>query len=341
MRHSGRRLVVKMGVILSFATLGWGAPQELPPQQSPTATAPTTPAAGPTMAAAPTYVLGPDDVIAIKALDADEIGSASIRIEPSGYISLPMIGRLMAGGLTVEALEKELSTRLKTYVREPVVAVSVVEYRSQPVSVIGSVARSGVLQLEGRKSLVEILAQAGGLRDEAGDIIKITRKAEWGMIPLASAVKDPTGQVSVAEVSLKGIMQATKPEENILVMPNDVISVPRGDVVYVMGEVKRPGGFILHERRTVPGLQALALAEGFTNMAKPKGAMIVRPSADGKHTQIPANLGEILSGKRNDIELLPDDILFIPTNVTKAALGRAIQTAISATTSVAIHGAFY
>ena len=135
------------------------------------------------------YVLGPDDVIAIKAVDADEINSASLRIDPSGDISLPMIGRVAAGGLTVERLEKELATRLKTYVRDPVVAVSVVEYRSQPVSVIGSVGQPGVHQLEGRKTLVEILAKAGGLRPEAGNSIKITRKAEWGTIPLPSATQ--------------------------------------------------------------------------------------------------------------------------------------------------------
>ena len=127
-----------------------------------------------------------------------------------------MIGRVAAGGLTVEGLEKELATRLKTYVRDPVVAVSVLEYRSQPVSVIGSVGQPGVHQLEGRKTLIEILAKAGGLRPEAGNSIKITRKAEWGTIPLPSATQDPSGQFSVAEVSLKDILQATNPEENIL-----------------------------------------------------------------------------------------------------------------------------
>jgi Polysaccharide biosynthesis/export protein len=92
---------------------------------------------------ATSYVLGPDDVIAIKALDADEVNSPSVRVDQTGFISLPCWARVMAGGLTAERLEKELTTRLKTYVRAPVVAVSVVDYRSQPVSVIGSVGAAG------------------------------------------------------------------------------------------------------------------------------------------------------------------------------------------------------
>jgi polysaccharide export outer membrane protein len=221
------------------------------------------------------------------------------------------------------------------------VAVSIVEYRSQPVSVIGSVTQAGVHQLEGRKTLIEILAKAGGLRPEAGNTIKITRRAEWGLIPLPSAVKDQSGRFSIAEVSLNGIMQATNPEENILILPNDVISVPRAELVYVIGEVKKPGGFILHERGTISGLQALAMAEGFTSTAAPQRALIIRQSADARRVEIPADLKDILRGKKSDVELLPDDILFIPTNVAKSAFVRTIQTAIQAATSAVIYRGVY
>jgi polysaccharide biosynthesis/export protein len=280
-------------------------------------------------------------VIAIKGLDVEEISGASIRIGPGGYISLPMLGRVPAAGLTVERLENELSSRLKTYVREPVVAVSIVEYRSQPVSVIGSVGQPGVHQLEGRKTLIEILSKAGGLRPEAGNSIKITRRAEWGLIPLPSAAEDPSGQFSVAQVSLKSIMQGTHPEENILIRPNDVISVPRAALVYVIGEVKKPGGFILHENGTISGLQALAMAEGVANAAALDKAVIIRQSPDATRVQIPVNLGDILRAKRTDVELVPDDILFIPTNVTKLALTRILSTAVQAATSAVIYRGMY
>jgi polysaccharide biosynthesis/export protein len=283
------------------------------------------------------YVLGPDDVISIKALDADEISSGGIRIDPSGNISLPLVGRVAAGGLTVELLEQELAARLRTYVREPAVAVTVTEYRSQPVTVLGSVGKSGLHQLEGRKTLIEILAMAGGLQADAGNLVKITRKVESGDIPLPSARKDPTGQFTIAEVSLSKIMRATSPEENILILPNDVISVPRADIVYVLGEVKKPGGFVLQERSTITGLQALAIAQGFTPVAAPNKAMIIRQSEGTKHVEIAADLSKILRGQLPDIELLPDDILLVPQNATKNALTNVAQTVIRTTTSAIIY----
>jgi polysaccharide export outer membrane protein len=319
-----------------MASRGWAAPQEV--SDSPASTPLTT-----VDATTPSYVLGPGDVIAIKALDADEITSTSIRIDPTGYISLPLLGRVTVGGRTVEGLEEELNSRLKTYVREPAVAVTIVEYRSQPVSVIGAVAQPGVHQLEGRKTLIEILARAGGLKPDAGNAIKITRRSEGGPIPLASAIKDSSGQFSVAEVSLRNIMQATRPEENILIQPNDVISVPRADLVYVIGDVKKPGGFVLSERRSILSLQALAMAEGYTPTAAPQRAVIIRPgpTPDASRIEIPANLKEILSGKRPDVELLPEDILFVPNSAAKTAAKNIVQTALSAVTSAFIYRGFY
>jgi polysaccharide biosynthesis/export protein len=159
MTYSGARLiVVTAGLWMSFVIIAWGAQQPVAPSSSTTA----PPAAiGVPASTTPTYVLGPDDVIAIKAPDADEISSSSLRIDPSGSISLPLLGRVQAAGLTVQALERELDARLKTYVKQPAVAVTVVEYRSQPVSVIGSVGQPGVHQLEGRKTSRSSRKQAG------------------------------------------------------------------------------------------------------------------------------------------------------------------------------------
>lgn len=287
------------------------------------------------------YRLGPDDVIAVKVLDLEDTSNDSIRIDPGGQISLPLLGRVNAGGLTVAMLEKELASRLKTYIHEPVVAVSIVEYRSQPVSVIGAVGQAGIHQLEGRKSLIEVLAKAGGLRPEAGDTVKITRQIDWGLIPLPSAEMDPTGQFSVAEVSLRSIMQATSPAENIRILPNDVITVPRAALVYIVGEVNKPGGFTLQERGSITGLQALAMAEGFTTTASPQNALIIRQPHDAERVEIPVNLREVLQGKSKDVELLPDDILFVPTNVAKSAFVKVLQTAIQAATSAVIYRGLY
>jgi polysaccharide export outer membrane protein len=324
-----------LALVASSAAPGWAAPQApvAGPQPATTA-APTRPAT------TPDYLLGPDDVIAIKALNADEIRGDAVRIDPKGEISLPLLGRLPAAGLTIERLEADVSARLAAYVRDPVVAVTIVEFRSQPVSVIGEVTAPGVQQLEGRKTLIEMLAKAGGLRPEAGQVIKITRQAEWGAIPLDSATVDPSGKFSIAEVNLNGIIQATKPDDNILIRPNDVISVPRGNLVYVIGEVKKPGGFLLRERRAISGLHALAMAEGFTDLAAAQRAMIVRQLTGGERIEIPADLKEILNGKKSDVVLLPDDILFVPTNTAKSIAKGTVQTAISAVTSALIYSGF-
>ena|SRR5579872_6396462 len=229
-----------------------------------------------------TYQLGPDDVISIKATDAEDLSDKAIRIGSNGYITLPMVGRVHAGGLTTEEVEKELILRLKPFIRNPEVFVSLVELRSQPVSVIGAVKAPGVQQLQGRKTLVEMLSLAGGAREDSGYRVKITRKKEWGSIPLPNAAMDASGQFSIAEVSLKDIMEAKNPAENIAIMPNDVISVPRAEMVYVIGEVKRPGGFVLGETANMSVLQALSMASGLERTAASARAKILRVSGHQK-----------------------------------------------------------
>ena len=286
----------------------------------------------PTETAAPPnsgYVLGPDDQIMIRALDAEEISEKPVLIGTDGYIRLPMVGRLHAAGLTVEQLEMEIASGLKPFFQEPQVSVNVVEFRSQPVSVLGAVANSGVVQLRGHKTLVEVISAAGGLKNEAGNSIKITRRKEFGPIPLPTATADPSGQFSVAEVSVKSVMEARNPQENIEVKPNDVISIPRADLIYVIGSLKRAGGFALSEREHISVLQALSMAEGLERVASGKNAKILR-SSDGTstRTEIPVDVNKILAGKANDVPMVANDILFIPNNAAKSASGKAVEAVI-------------
>ncbi len=282
-----------------------------------------------------TYILGPDDQIEVRATDAD-LGDKPVRIDMAGYIRLPMLGRFQAAGFSVEQLEGAVAERLKEYVHKPDVSVSVTEFRSQPVSVIGAVKNPGVHQLQGRKTLVEVLSLAGGLNQDAGSQVKITRRAEWGRIPLKNATDDASGQFSIAEVSVSRILNATAPEENIQVRPYDVISVPRADLVYVIGEVQKAGGFVLNEREGVTVLQALALAGGLERSAAPKNARILRRSGDADRTEIAVNLKQILEGKQGDVNMQPDDILFVPSSVPKKAALRAAEAAVQAATGMVI-----
>lgn len=297
--------------------------------QQPTETA-ATPGSG--------YVLGPDDQILIRALDAEEISEKPVLIGTDGYIRLPMVGRLHAAGLTVEQLETEIAAGLKPFFQEPQVSVMVVEFRSQPVSVLGAVANSGVVQLRGQKTLFEVISAAGGLKNEAGNSIKITRRKEFGPIPLPTATADPSGQFSVAEVSVKSVMEARNPQENIEVKPYDVISIPRAELIYVIGSVKRAGGFVLSEREHLSVLQALSMAEGLDRVASGKNAKILR-SSDGAstRTEIPVDVNKILAGKTSDVPMVANDILFIPNSAAKSAGSRAVEAALQLGTAAIWH----
>src|SRR5205823_6160687 len=123
-----------------------------------------------------TYVLGPDDQIIIRALEAEEISEKPVRIDSRGMIRMPLIGQIHAAGLNLDELEAIVRTRLEKYYKNPQVGVSLVEYHSQPVSVMGAVRTPGVQQLQGQKSLMETLSSAGGLLPEAGYVVKITRR---------------------------------------------------------------------------------------------------------------------------------------------------------------------
>jgi polysaccharide export outer membrane protein len=287
---------------------------------------------------AATYVLGPQDQLTIWALDAEELSGKTFSIDASGYVNAPLIGRVKATGMTVQQFEAELSRQLKTYYKEPQVTVSVSEFRSQPVSVIGAVGQPGVHQLQGQKTLVEVLSMAGGLRLDAGHTIKITRRAEWGPVPLPGAAADSTGRFSVGEVGIKSVMEASNPQENILIKPNDVISVPRAEMVYVIGDVQKAGGYVLNERESLTILQVLSLAGGLTRTAAPQRARILRPMPNGaKRTEIAVDLKKILDGRNNDMPLQADDIFFIPNSKPKAAAFRAAEAAVTLGTGLVLY----
>ena len=287
--------------------------------------------------AATPYVLGPGDQIVIHAIDAEEIAEKPFTVDSSGLINFPLAGRLQASGLTITQFETALTERLKQYIRDPQLAVTVTEYRSQPVSVIGAVNTPGVQQLRGRRTLIEVLSAAGGLRPDAGARVSIQRDLSQGPLPLPDAKTDGTGRFSVAEINLRGVMDNAHPEQNIAVRADDVISVPRADLIYVVGEVRKAGGFPLSERQHISVLQALALAEGALPTAAVSSARILRGNGDGIDRQeIPVNVSRILTGKTPDVPLQADDILFIPNSMPKKAAIRGIEAAIQLGTGIII-----
>jgi polysaccharide export outer membrane protein len=284
-----------------------------------------------------TYVLGPNDELSIWALGITDFSDKPVRVDPNGYLDLPLVGRARVAGLTIEQFKTELTEMLHSYVRQPQVSVRMTDSRSQPVSVLGAVRNPGIVQLQGTKNLTEVLSLAGGLSPDAGDQVKITRSLRYGQIPLPDTKVDPEGEFNIAQVSLRSIMQARSPEENIQILGHDVITVPRADMVYVIGEVGKSGGFPLQEKEGISVLQALSLAGGVSRFAALASTRILRASADGgSRIEIPLDLKRLLSGKRDDVQMKPGDILFVPNSLSKNASLRAIETAIQLGTGLAV-----
>ena len=250
-----------------------------------------------------------------------------------------MVGRVHAGGMTVADLERELTKRLKLYLQEPDVTVTVAESRSQPVSIVGAVATSGVKQLEGGKTLVEVLSMSGGLSADAGPTVRIARKLTQGRIPLPEAVDDPTGAFSVVDLDARALLEGRTPEKNIIVLPNDVISVPRADVVYVIGEVTKPGPVVLNGERSISVMEAISSSGGVLRTAAPARVRILRRVAgQEQRSEIAVDLQKVMNGKAKDQALSTGDILVVPDSSGKRMTARAIEAAIAIGTMVATYG---
>jgi polysaccharide export outer membrane protein len=293
---------------------------------------------GPVEAIPTNYILGSDDVITLFVHNLDEVSNRPMRIDRLGDINITLVGEIHAAGLTTYQLEAEIESHLKNQLNDPRVIVSITEFRSQPVSILGYVGNPGVHQLEGRKTLFEVLSLAGGLRPESGNTVKITRDLKRGPIPLPNAHNDSTGQYSVASVSVKSIMNGTDPAENIMIKPEDIITVPKADLIYVIGSVKKPGGFVLGQDETASALQVLSMAEGLDHNAAGAKARIMRKTpGDPNRVEIPINLNKLMAGKLPDPQLRSDDILFVPNNTAKAVLSRTAEAAISVGTGIAIY----
>ena len=238
----------------------------------------------------PNYILGPEDVIKIDVLNVPELSKTTVRVANDGMISLPLIGRVQAAGLTAEQLRKELADKWgENYLQDPQVTVFVSEFKAKPVSVIGAVEKPGLYPLTGRRTLIEMLSMAGGFGKKgtsaAGRTVLITRKSGFGDLQPVDGmhVRGP----DQIEIDLNRLLYTRDEALNIEMKPLDIISVSKAEVVYVTGAVKRPGGFVLEDRPTMTVLQAIAMAEGFTPTAGKKSARILRTNQDGSKTEVP------------------------------------------------------
>lgn len=288
---------------------------------------------------APEYVLQPGDQLSLHVIDVEEITDKPIRLDSTGFVDIPLAGRFAASGLTVEQFKTVLASRLSRYISAPQITASLTEDQSRPVSVVGSVNAPGIHNLSGPKRLVDVISLAGGVKPDAGARVIVTREQKWGAIPLPGVnVDPPTGSSSVT-LPLEDLMSLRNPSQNIWIEPNDVISIPHAEIVYVVGNVKKAGGFQLSTHPTISVVQALSLAEGLDRDAAPGRAKILRetPGGDGRPAEIPVDIRSIFDGKTPDIALRGNDILFVPNSTAKSASRRTVEAILQAATGAAIY----
>lgn len=303
------------------------------------------------------YRIGANDLLDISVYNAPDLNRTA-RVSATGSVSLPLIGDIQAAGSTAKELEARIESLLRqNYMTNPQVGVSVKEIQSHPVSVFGAVGRPGVYQIPETVSLIQVLSLAQGLADDAGDKVIIMRRggiaeeeaadaaeahrADSDHSPTSSAIPEPASSArnssQSVQINLKELLSSANPAYNVEVHPEDVVKVPPAGIVYVVGEVHKPGGFLMRTNENISVLQALALAEGTTSTSSEKGARIIRTDAGGEKEEIRIDLKRILAGKAADPLLQSKDILFIPNSAGKSAFYRGAEAALSITGGLIVY----
>jgi polysaccharide export outer membrane protein len=252
-------------------------------------------------------------------------------------VSVPLVGRMKAEGLTPRQFQLNLTQALKAQFRDPQISFTSIDVKSKPVSVLGAVNRPGVEQANGQQTLLEILSMAGGIRPDAGSVIKVTRVSTSASTFPPGLRPTLTGNSVTAEIPITSLFEGKNPALNINVLPGDVITVPKGRLVYVVGNVVKAGGFVVGQSDDLTVLRALALAEGLQSFADAGHARILRAAPHGgQRVEQIVDINKLMKGKSEDVRLQPDDILFVPSSTTKKVTARSIEAAVQIGTGLVI-----
>ncbi|MBC7362877.1 MAG: polysaccharide biosynthesis/export family protein [Candidatus Aminicenantes bacterium] len=249
------------------------------------------------------YVIGPRDLLEIKVFELPEFDQ-TVRVSENGTITLPLIGNVQVGGLTKEKIEKKLAELLDKYVKNAQVSVFIKEYQSSRVAIIGAVEKPGMYELVGRQTLLQMISQAGGFKENAANEIYVLREGQDG------------NTASIA-IDLEDLLLNGNQKLNIPIQPNDVINVPvdRLITIYVFGEVRNPGAIQVKMSQKVTLLQAIAQAGGLSENASKRGITVKRKDKSGKEINIQVNLNEIIKGKKKDIPLKEGDVVIVKESI--------------------------
>jgi len=250
------------------------------------------------------YRIGAKDLLDISVFGLGEL-SNTVRVSEDGKITFPPLGEVEVEGLTKTGLEKKLSQLLEEkYLQNPQVTVFIREYQSKRVSILGAVEKPGRYGLLGRQTLLHLISEAGGFTKDAGDEIIVIRQLQNG---LSTSLK-----ISINDLILKGDAKLNIPLE-----PNDIVNIPAEKIVliYVFGQVRKPGALEVKKSNIPTLLRAIAQAGGFSERASKGGVLIKRINKDGKEKQIKVNVKNIIKGKKKDIQLLENDVVYVPETI--------------------------
>jgi polysaccharide export outer membrane protein len=334
------------------------------------------------------YVIGNGDLLDIDVFDVKEL-SRAVRVSQTGSIGIPLVPvRLHVAGLTEVQAEQKIAEVLEAngLVSHAEVSISVRERKSKPITVVGAVGHAMVYQADRPVSLLEVLAEAGGVATDAGDTVIVNRPAldvgsdpsdppaigpedpapaaasagslhsgpthesasttSTSAVPSAStsspAPADPPHLNNTITINLNELMESGDATNNIILQAGDIVTVPHSGIVYVLGSVGRPGGFVLaNDRGQMTTLKVLALAGGLTRTAKADHAVIVRKDVQGQQHQVEVDLQKVMDRKAEDVQLQPSDILYVPNSAAKQAIYRGLEFAIALGSSVALYRVAY
>jgi polysaccharide biosynthesis/export protein len=251
------------------------------------------------------YVIGPRDLLEIKVFELPELNQ-TVRVSEDGSITIPLLNRVIVGGMSKDAVEKKLAQLLEQrFVKNPQVSVFIKEYQSRVVSVIGAVEKPGMYELVGRQNLLQMVSKAGGIKENASNRLFVLREGK-------------SGNAATIAIDLEDLLSNGNPSLNIPLQPGDVINVPvdKPGHVFVFGEVKSPGALEMKMSKKITLLQAIAQAGGTAEGASKSGITIKRKDPKtGKERKIKVNLNDILKGKKPDIDLIDGDVVFVPASI--------------------------
>jgi polysaccharide biosynthesis/export protein len=346
------------------------------------------------------YVIGSGDLLAIQVFDVQEL-SREVRVSQTGTIGIPLVPvRLHVAGLTELQVQRKIAEVLESngLVSHPDVSVTVKDRKSKPITVVGAVMHSMVYQADRQVTLIEVLAEAGGISSDAGDSVIITRletdpssdpeppvigsgdaaptpsprgtpeSAPSPAAPASQAPADspsangtartaadssstpaPAKSVDVPDpvpppisntitVNLARILETGDTSSNIVLQPGDVVTVPHAGIVYALGAVTRPGGFVVsNDRGQLTTLKLLSLAGGLDHAAKSDRAVIVRHDSNGQQHEVEVDLKKVLKFEAEDVRLQPSDILYVPKSATKQALIKTAELSTAIGSAVVIY----